>query len=421
MTQRLGVIADDFTGATDIAGFMVENGWRVTQLIGHGPAQVPADVDAVVISLKSRSCAVEQAVADSLAALARLQELGCNRFFFKYCSTFDSTAEGNIGPVTDALLEALGQNFTVICPALPVNGRTVCHGNLFVNGVPLNESGMKDHPVTPMTDANLQRLMAAQARGQVGLVDYHAVLAGPAAVRARLEELKANGVNYAVLDTLTMTDLPVLGEALSELKLVTGGSGLGAGLARFATGGQGAALARELGAPVAGGRAVVLSGSCSQMTNAQVAAYQQKAPHRLVEVARCIEAPAAYAAELADWVAAQDSAPAPMLYATQPAAELSRIQAQYGAARASEAVEGVFAAVAARLAGEGFSKFIVAGGETSGIVTQALAVTGFHIGPQIAPGVPWVRALDKPLSLALKSGNFGDEHFFSNAQEFFHD
>ncbi|OXS15678.1 hypothetical protein CGX12_07830 [Zobellella denitrificans] len=152
-----------------------------------------------------------------------------------------------------------------------------------------------------------------------------------------------------------------------------------------------------------------------------MATYKQRAPHRLVEVARCIEAPAAYAAELADWVAAQDSAPAPMLYATQPAAELSRIQAQYGAARASEAVEGVFAAVAARLAGEGFGKFIVAGGETSGIVTQALAVTGFHIGPQIAPGVPWVRALDKPLSLALKSGNFGDEHFFSNAQEFFHD
>ncbi|OXS15628.1 hypothetical protein CGX12_08265, partial [Zobellella denitrificans] len=237
MTQRLGVIADDFTGATDIAGFMVENGWRVTQLIGHGPAEVPADVDAVVISLKSRSCAVEQAVADSLAALARLKELGCDRFFFKYCSTFDSTAEGNIGPVTDALLAALGETFTVICPALPVNGRTVCHGNLFVNGVPLDESGMKDHPVTPMRDANLQRLMAAQARGQVGLVDYHAVLAGPAAVHARLEELKANGVNYAVLDTLTMADLPVLGEAVSELKLVTGGSGLGAGLARVATGG----------------------------------------------------------------------------------------------------------------------------------------------------------------------------------------
>ncbi|WP_375056851.1 3-oxo-tetronate kinase [Zobellella sp. DQSA1] len=421
MTQRLGVIADDFTGATDIAGFMVENGWRVTQLIGHGPAEIPADVDAVVISLKSRSCAVEQAVADSLAALERLKVLGCDRFFFKYCSTFDSTAEGNIGPVTDALLAALGESFTVICPALPVNGRTVCHGNLFVNGVPLNESGMKDHPVTPMTDANLQRLMAAQAKGRLGLADYHSVLAGPAAVKARLAELKAEGVNYAVLDTLTMADLPVLGEAVSELVLVTGGSGLGAGLARFATGGQGAAQARELGAPVAGGRTVVLSGSCSLMTNAQVAAYKHRAPHRRVEVARCIEAPAAYAAELADWVEAQAATPAPMLYATQPAAALSRIQAEYGAARASEAVEGVFAAVAARLAGQDFSQFIVAGGETSGVVTQALAVTGFHIGPQIAPGVPWVRALDKPLSLALKSGNFGDEHFFGNAQELYHD
>ncbi|OIN05551.1 3-oxo-tetronate kinase [Oceanisphaera psychrotolerans] len=421
MAHRLGVIADDFTGATDIAGFMVANGWRVTQLIGHGPAEVPAEVDAVVISLKSRSCPVEQAVADSLAALERLQELGCDRFFFKYCSTFDSTAEGNIGPVTDALLTALDQDFTVICPALPVNGRTVCHGNLFVNGVLLNESGMKDHPVTPMRDASLPRLMAAQANGKVGLVDYQAVLAGAGAVKAKLAELQADGINYAVLDTLTMADLPVLGEAVSELTLVTGGSGLGAGLARHATGGEGAALARELGAPDAAGRAVVLSGSCSQMTNAQVAAYRQQAPHRMVEVESCLSDPEACAIELADWVAAQPASPAPMLYATQPADALARIQAEYGAVRASEAVEGVFARIAARLAEQGFSKFIVAGGETSGIVTQSLAVSGFHIGPQIAPGVPWVRALDKPLSLALKSGNFGDEQFFAKAQEFYHD
>lgn len=420
MKHRLGVIADDFTGATDIAGFMVANGWKVTQLIGHGPAEVPADVDAIVISLKSRSCAVEQAVADSLASLERLQQLGCDRFFFKYCSTFDSTAEGNIGPVTDALLKALDEKFTVICPALPVNGRTVCHGNLFVNGQPLNESGMKDHPVTPMRDANLQRLMAAQAGGNTGLVDYHAVLAGAEAVKARLAELQANGVNYAVLDTLTMADLPVLGEAVSELKLVTGGSGLGAGMAAHATGGEGAAEARELGAPVGEGRAVVLSGSCSLMTNAQVAAYQARAPHAGVDVARSLDDAEAYAAELADWVQAQPAAPAPMLYATQSPEALARIQAEYGAARASEAVEGVFARVAARLADAGFSRFIVAGGETSGIVTQALKVSGFHIGPQIAPGVPWVRALDKPLSLALKSGNFGDEAFFSKAQEFFH-
>ncbi|WP_198650083.1 3-oxo-tetronate kinase [Zobellella maritima] len=421
MAHRLGVIADDFTGATDIAGFMVENGWRVTQLIGHGPADVPAEVDAVVISLKSRSCPAEQAVADSLAALARLQDLGCDRFFFKYCSTFDSTAEGNIGPVTDALLAALDQEFTVICPALPVNGRTVCHGNLFVNGVPLNESGMKDHPITPMKDANLLRLMAAQAKGLPGLVDYQVVLAGADAVKAKLTALTADGVNYAVLDTLTMSDLTVLGEAVSDLPLVTGGSGLGAGLACYTTAGQGAKHARALGAPAAAGRALVLSGSCSLMTNAQVAAYQQQAPHRQVEVASCLEDPQAYAIELADWVLDQPASPAPMLYATQAPEQLAQIQARYGVARASEAVEGVFARVAARLAEQGFTKFIVAGGETSGIVTQALGVSGFNIGPQIAPGVPWVRALDKPLSLALKSGNFGDEQFFAKAQEFYHD
>lgn len=413
--MRLGVIADDFTGATDIAGFLVANGLRTVQLNGVPPAGLQVAADAVVISLKTRSCPVPQAVSESLAALEWLRARECQQFFFKYCSTFDSTAQGNIGPVTDALLDALGQDFTVICPVLPVNGRTIYNGYLFVNGVPLDESGMRHHPVTPMTDANLMRLMDAQSRGKTGNVPSSVMDQGAAAVRAALAALKQQGFRYAVLDALNDAHLLVMGQAVSDMLLVTGGSGLADGMARAWTGTVDAAAAAAEGRP-APGRAVVLSGSCSQMTNAQVAAYRAEAPSLAVEVARCLD-DANYAQALADWVLAQPKGGlAPLVFATQPPEELKKLQQQYGAARSSEAVERVFGELARKLEAAGFDQFIVAGGETSGIVTQSLGIGGFHIGPQIAPGVPWVRAVEKPLSLALKSGNFGQERFFFDAQ-----
>lgn len=417
--MKLGVIADDFTGATDIAGFLVENGLSTLQLSGvpQHDGDLP-QVDAVVISLKSRSCPAGEAVRDSLAALAWFQARGCPRIYQKYCSTFDSTAAGNIGPVTDALLAALGQDFTLICPALPVNGRTVYQGNLFVGAQPLAESGMRHHPITPMQDSNLLRLMEGQAQGRAGLVPFATIDKGAAAIAGAFEQLAEDGVRYAVVDTLTEQHLLDIATAALHLPLVTGGSGLAIGLARQLGSGdlQGA---REAGWP-RGSRAVVLSGSCSEMTNRQVARYRQHAPALALDVARCLE-DADYPAELAQWVLAQPLTPAPLVYATTSPGELARIQESHGQQAASDAVEHCFARLAQRLQGAGVDGFIIAGGETSSRITQALGVKAFHIGPQVAPGVPWVRAIDAPLSLALKSGNFGDEDFFDKAQEYFHD
>lgn len=416
--MKLGVIADDFTGATDIAGFLVENGLATLQLAGIPPAVDLSGIDAVVISLKSRSCSADEAVRDSLAALDWLKARGCPRIYQKYCSTFDSTAAGNIGPVTDALLAALESRFTLICPALPVNGRTVYQGNLFVGAQPLAESGMRHHPITPMTDSNLLRLIEGQGSGRAGLVPFTTIAQGPAAIADAFEQLTQAGVRYAVVDTLTEQHLLDIAEAAIEMPLVTGGSGLAIGLARLLGNGNPAA-ARAAGRPL-GTRAVVLSGSCSEMTNRQVARYREVAPALALDVAACLTQ-ADYPAELARWVLDQPATPAPMIHATTSPDRLVEIQARHGSDLASEAVEQCFARLAVLLRAADIDSFIIAGGETSSRITQALGIAAFHIGPQIAPGVPWVRATDAPLSLALKSGNFGDETFFSRAQEFFHD
>ncbi len=416
----LGVIADDFTGATDIAGFLVENGMRTIQLNGVPTADTQVDADAVVISLKSRSCPVDEAVADSLAALEWLKSQGCQQYYFKYCSTFDSTAEGNIGPVTDALLDALDEEFTMVCPALPVNGRTVFNGHLFVLGELLSDSGMRNHPVTPMTDSSLVRLMDAQSKGEAGLVNYQQVEQGAKVIQDRFEALGKEGKRYAVVDAFRDEHLVNLGEAVAGLKLITGGSGLAAGIARnWAAKLSDQSQAKQAGQP-AKAATVVLSGSCSVMTNSQVERYRQQAPAVAIDVRSCLENPA-YADEIASWVLSQDGELAPLVYATAAPEQLKQIQAEYGAQASSHAVEQFFSRLAHQLKESGVRNFIVAGGETSGVVTQSLGVAGFHIGPQIAPGVPWVKAIDSELSLALKSGNFGQENFFATAQEFFHD
>lgn len=415
----LGVIADDFTGATDIAGFLVEYGMRTVQLNGIPENNTFVEADAVVISLKSRSCPVDEAVSDSLAALNWLQSQGCQQFYFKYCSTFDSTAQGNIGPVTDALLKALDEDFTIVCPALPVNGRTVFNGHLFVLGEPLNESGMRNHPVTPMTDSSLLRLMNAQAQGKTGLVNYQVVENGADATTVHFQELRHQGYRYAVVDAFNTEHLVTLGQAAKSLKLVTGGSGLATGIAKnWASYLADQSQAKSTGLPTQA-KSVILSGSCSLMTNKQVAEYKTKAPHFSVDVEACLSNEH-YAQQVSEWVLTQLDTPlAPMVYATADSDKLHKIQQQYGAQISSQAVEKFFSQLAHQLQEAGVRNFIVAGGETSGTVTQSLGVQGFHIGPQIAPGVPWVKSLDGSLSLALKSGNFGDEHFFVKAQEFF--
>ncbi|MDP5254124.1 MULTISPECIES: 3-oxo-tetronate kinase [unclassified Vibrio] len=419
--MRLGVIADDFTGATDIASFLVENGMRTVQVNGIPVDKLDIEAEAVVVSLKSRSCAVELAVADSLKALAWLQAQGCQQFYFKYCSTFDSTDKGNIGPVTDALMAELEQSFTVVCPALPINGRTVYNGHLFVFDQPLNESGMRHHPVTPMLDSSVLRLMEQQSQGKSGLVNHQIIDQGEQAVQARLAQLESTGARYAVLDSIHMAHLDTLGLAVQSMPLVTGGSGLAAGLAKAWGAKQEAAQPATVAGQPTNQPTVILSGSCSDMTNRQVSYYQSLAPHFALEVSQCFDNPT-YAHQVADWVLEHQSGQyAPMVYATADPQSLQRIQERYGAQASSEAVEGFFSQLAHQLKEQGIVNFIVAGGETSGTVTQSLNVSGFHIGPQIAPGVPWVKAVDGGLSLALKSGNFGDEYFFKTAQDFYHD
>ncbi|WP_338564406.1 3-oxo-tetronate kinase [Erwinia sp. E_sp_B01_3] len=417
--MRLGVIADDFTGATDIASFLVQNGMTTVQVNGVPAEPQSLEADAIVVSLKSRSCAADKAVKDSLAALTWLQQQGCERFYFKYCSTFDSTAKGNIGPVTDALLAALEETQTILSPSLPVNGRTVYQGHLFVQDQLLSDSGMRHHPVTPMTDSNLLRLMEAQSQGKAGLIASQTLDRGADAVREALAGLKEQGVRYVVLDALNEQHLLTQGEAVCEMKLVTGGSGLAIGLARqWASSTHNSEQAQAAGAPQ-GERAVVISGSCSTMTNRQVARYREQAASLAVDVERALEQREAYALELCDWVAEQEQGLAPLLFATSEPEKLKRIQQKYGAEKSSEAVEQLFAAVVRELQQRGWQRFIVAGGETSGVVAQTLSIDAFHIGPVISPGVPWVRAVSQPISLALKSGNFGDENFFARAQQEF--
>jgi uncharacterized protein YgbK (DUF1537 family) len=420
----LGCIADDFTGATDLANMLVRGGMRTVQTIGVPAADTRIEADALVVALKSRTIDAADAVAQSLAALEWLRAQGCRQFFFKYCSTFDSTDQGNIGPVTDALLDALspiggGTPFTIACPAFPENGRTIYRGHLFVGDVLLNESGMEHHPLTPMTDANLVRVLQRQTRSTVGLVRYDAVAIGAQAVRASIDALRHDGVRMAIADAVSDADLFTLGEACAELPLITGGSGVALGLpANFRRAGllDDAADAGEL--QRIEGASAVLAGSASKATNAQVAAWRETRPaFRIDPLAAArgepvVDQALAFAREHMN---ARDRQPV-LIYATASPDEVKSTQRELGVAEAGELVERTLAAIARGLRQMGVRRFVVAGGETSGAVVQALDVRMLRIGKQIDPGVPATATIgDEPLALALKSGNFGAVDFFAKA------
>lgn len=415
--MRIGVIADDFTGGTDIASFLVKGGLNTVQLSGVPQIPIETDADAIVISLKSRSCAPSEAIEQSLNALTYLQQNDCTQIYFKYCSTFDSTEIGNIGPVTDALMAALKTKFTVVCPSLPLNGRCVFNGNLYVNGVLLNESGMRDHPITPMCDSNLVRLMDVQASGTTALINYQTVEQGCDAILTAYAVAQQDGHKYAVVDAFNEQQLSLIAQSLVDMPLITGGSGLAYHIAVLASQHKKQDSMMKVPNKVP---SVVLSGSCSQMTNLQVGAYQDKAPAYAIEAERCLTDDR-YAQQVSEWVMGQQGLEyAPMVYATANVEKLKQIQQQYGAEKASTAVEDFFAQLTEILSERGIRNFIVAGGETSGVVTQHLSLEALNIGKEIAPGVPWVFSLDGHFALALKSGNFGSEQFFSQAQEMLH-
>ena len=419
MGALLGCIADDFTGGTDLAGMLVKSGMRTVQMIGVPTGSLPDDIDAVVIALKSRTAPVAEAISESLAALRYLQAGGCRQFYFKYCSTFDSTPRGNIGPVAEALMDALGADFTIACPAFPANQRTIYKGYLFVGDVLLNESGMRDHPLTPMTDANLVRVLQQQTTRRVGLVDYAIVSKGAPAILERFGALRRESCGFAIVDALSNDDLMQLGAACADFALVTAGSGLALGLPQnFWTKGLLSQNVRADVLPAVEGLRAVIAGSCSTATQKQVAIMREHHPAFQVLPADLAQGKDVVGAVL-EWAGSRVTKEPVLIYATATPEEVKAAQANLGVGRAGELVENALAAIAQGLVRLGVGQMIVAGGETSGAVVKALGVKGLRIGPEIDPGVPWTVTLPNEggqlLALALKSGNFGTPDFFFKA------
>lgn len=412
----LGCIADDVTGASDLAVTLVREGMRTVQLLGLPPPEAPPPAaDAVVVALKSRTIPADEAVAQSLAALQWLRAGGARQIFFKYCSTFDSSDAGNIGPVAEALLEALESDLTLYCPAFPTNGRSVYQGHLFVGDRLLSESGMQQHPLTPMTDPDLVRVLQRQAAHPVGLVAYAEVARGAAAVRQRLAALRADGKRHAIVDALEEAHLRTIGEAAADLPLLTGGSGLALGLPEnFRRAGLLQAQASDALPPVAG-PAVVLSGSCSRATNAQVAYLKARAPSLALDPL-ALSKGEQRVEEILEWARPRLGDRPLLIYATAAPEEVAAVQAELGREAAGRLLEETMAALGRGLVEAGARRLVIAGGETSGAVVQALGITALQIGREIDPGVPWTVSLSEPqLLLALKSGNFGTEDFFEKA------
>ncbi len=417
---KLGCIADDFTGATDLANNLVRAGMRVVQTIG-----VPTDVelleaDAVIVALKSRTLPAAQAVAQSLEALRWLQAQGAQQIYFKYCSTFDSVytgeARGNIGPVTEALMDALGTDFTVATPAFPDNQRTVFKGHLFVGDTLLADSGMRNHPLTPMRDSNLVHILQAQCCKKVGLLGHAVIAKGEAAILEHVLQLKTQGISIAILDAVSNNDLVTLGRAFASLPLLTAGSGLAIGLpANFSIKPSNAASTL----PAALGATAIVSGSCSVATNAQVQHFIEAGlpafaidPIQLMAGVEVVQ-------QALDWAAPRLGQKPVLIYSTADTTSLKAVQTQLGAQAAGDRVEQALSSIAKGLVERGVGQLIVAGGETSGACVQALGVTRMQIGMQVAPGVPWCHAMTgcapKPVHILLKSGNFGEHDIFTRA------
>jgi len=416
VSLKLGCIADDYTGASDLANTLTRAGLRTVQTIG-----VPSDdlalpeVDAVVVSLKSRSIEASMAVERSRAAEKWLRGRGASHVLFKVCSTFDSTDEGNIGPVMDALRADSGDKIVLVTPAFPETGRTVYQGNLFVGAVPLNESPLKDHPLNPMHDSNLVRVLARQSRTRIGLVDLATVTRGPEAVRAKLADLAGKGVGAAIIDAVFDLDLETIGAVAVKHKVSVGASGMGLGLARALASGK--AAAPDIASEPVGGPAACLAGSCSQATLGQIANAEKIMPVLHLDPDQVIKGKDEARRALA-WARERlDSGPVLIVSSSTPD-EVAALQARHGRDLAGHAIEQAMADIAEGLVQSGVHRLVVAGGETSGAVVDRLKIPGFLVGAEIAAGVPVLRAVgakEGAMLLALKSGNFGGPEFFSDA------
>ena len=417
MPITLGCIADDFTGATDLANMLVKGGLKTIQLLGNpNKEDVVPSVDAVIIALKTRTIPVEEAIEQSLQALNWLKNAGAKQFFFKYCSTFDSTDEGNIGPVIDALMEALETQFTIACPAFPETERTIFKGHLFVGDKLLSDSPMKDHPLTPMTDSNLVSTLSRQTSQKVGLVEYKDILAGPSAIRKAFDQLQKEDVAIAVTDVLNDEHLYFLGEAVKDFKLITGGSGIALGLpSQFKSRNNHQEETRAHSLPKVLGKELVLSGSCSEMTLAQVDEFSKRYSTLKLDPIELAENNSALA-NAVDWVIQAKGEEPILVYASAPPDAVKQAQKKLGRDLASSTVENALAKIALAAVQNGFRRIVVAGGETAGAVVSNLGIKGIMIGEQIDPGVPTTVSIGNPsIGLVLKSGNFGSADFFEKA------
>ncbi|SCM76527.1 conserved hypothetical protein [uncultured Pleomorphomonas sp.] len=408
----LGCIGDDFTGSSDLGNTLAIGGMRVVQYCGLPASDADPAVEAGIVALKSRTVAPAEAVGQSLAAADWLLAQGCRQIFFKICSTFDSRRDGNIGLVIDALMARLGASLSIVCPAFPDNGRSVYQGHLFVGDRLLSESSMRHHPLTPMSDSDIRRWLGHQSRQAVGHVAMPDVRGGADAIRAALKREATAGRPVVVVDAIANADLVEIGRAASDLLLLTGGSGLALGLpGNF---GIGPATQSSSWWTGSSGPAVVLSGSCSAMTRLQVSVFANSHPAFEVIPADILSGKLV-PDTVVNWFAGQTPGVAPLIYSSAEPRVVEAVQAEYGIERTALAIEAFFAALASQLAASGIERIVVAGGETSGAVVEGLGIASLEIGPQIAPGVPAVRASGRPLWLALKSGNFGDESFFEKA------
>ena len=406
----LGCIGDDFTGSSDLANTLAKAGMVVAQFSGVPSAPAEESVEAGVIALKSRSIPAAEAIKQSLAALEWLKNQGCKQFFFKYCSTFDSTDDGNIGPVAEALASALAADSVIVCPAFPRAGRSVFQGHLFVKDQLLSESPMKDHPITPMRDSNLRNVLGRQCRGLVGHVPMSIVSKGSDAIRDALAAEALQGRHLIVVDATLDEDLIAIGAAARDLVLVTGGSGVAMGLpANFAKTGQ--ILATKMGWRGQAGRCAILSGSCSEATRNQIAAHAKIGAQNKIDVAGVMRGEVTIDG-LAGWILAQDGLP--ILYSTASPIAVQHVQAEFGVKAVADRLDKLFGDLAIALVSAGFERLVVAGGETSGAIVEALQLSALSIGPEIDPGVPAMRA-GPNLTIALKSGNFGADDFFERA------
>jgi len=418
--MKLGVIADDFTGAVDAAGFLKKGGMTPILLTGASHTddkKIPSEFDVAILALKIRSCPVKEAVSQALAALSYLQKQGCNQFFYKYCSTFDSTPKGNIGPVTDAIMEKLQVHTTTICPALPVNGRTVYKNYLFVKDQLIENSPMRFHPITPMTQSSLRDLMAGQFTGKTNCIYLEDIEQGKDHTAALLKKLEQDGYNYIITDTVRDSDLATIAAATKNMPFLTGSSGLTEYIAQLYHKKKQTEKALYR---MPGKNCVILSGSCSAMTNRQVNRYKVLGASLAVDIGKCLFSEN-YAQEVANWVLSTSGKEwAPLVYATKTPEEREKSSRQFGNYNIAEAIDCFFGKLTRILVDSGITTIITAGGETSGIVVQNAHTEFFRIGKEIAPGVSWIigsNGQKQPIQLALKSGNFGDEDFFRKVQK----